>query len=236
MLRQGKGGTFHMNVFIHTMKLGADRCYLLQGDGIVMIDGGSPGMMRGFLRAMDRLSLIPDEIGLIILTHGHWDHIGSASVIRDITGAKVALHREEKAWLEKSQKRLEPGVTAWGRLLAGVMEGLLPWIDIPSAKVDVILENRAFSLSDYGIPGSVLPTPGHSRGSVSVLLETGEAFVGDLAMNAWPLRLGPGLPVFAEDVRQVRESWTLLLHAGAKTVYPAHGKPFPAEVIRKALR
>jgi hydroxyacylglutathione hydrolase len=137
---------------------------------------------------------------------------------------------------DRHGKPLPRGLTAWGRLLVGAMAMYLPWVDIPAAEVDIVLEDRAFSLVDYGIPGKILPTPGHSRGSVSVLLETGEAFVGDLAMNLFPLRLGPGLPIFAEDIRQVRQSWTLLLYEGAKMIYPAHGRPFPADVIRKALR
>ncbi len=91
------------------------------------------------------------------------------------------------------------------------------------------------SLADYGIPGKIIHTPSHSSGSVSVLLETGEAFVGDLAMNALPLRFSPGLPVFGDDVDRVKKSWRLLLEQGAKTVYPAHGKPFSADVIEKAL-
>jgi glyoxylase-like metal-dependent hydrolase (beta-lactamase superfamily II) len=99
----------------------------------------------------------------------------------------------------------------------------------------VALGDDGLSLSDYGIPGRVLHTPGHSSGSVSVLLDTGEAFVGDLAMNRFPLRLSPGLPIFAEDQAAVMESWRSLLDQGATTVYPAHGKPFPAEVIRKAI-
>ena len=66
-------------------------------------------------------------------------------------------------------------------------------------------------------------------------MDTGEAFVGDLAMNRFPLRLSPGLPIFAEDPAAVVESWKSLLELGATTVYPAHGKPFPAEVIRKAI-
>ena len=72
-------------------------------------------------------------------------------------------------------------------------------------------------------------------GSVSVLLETGDAFVGDLAMNGLPMRIGPGLPIFAEDLQKVKESWQLLLDRGAKTVYPAHGKPFSADAIRRIL-
>jgi glyoxylase-like metal-dependent hydrolase (beta-lactamase superfamily II) len=63
-------------------------------------------------------------------------------------------------------------------------------------------------------------------------LDTGDAFVGDLAMNAFPLRLRPGLPIFAEDVNKVRDSWELLLARGAKKIYPAHGNSFSAEIIR----
>jgi glyoxylase-like metal-dependent hydrolase (beta-lactamase superfamily II) len=90
-------------------------------------------------------------------------------------------------------------------------------------------------LSEYGIPGRVIYTPGHSSGSISVLLESGDTFVGDLAMNKFPLRFTPGLPIFAEDEAKVKESWNLLLNLGARMIYPAHGKPFPAEVIEKAL-
>ena len=54
-------------------------------------------------------------------------------------------------------------------------------------------------------------------------------------MNKLPLRFTPGLPIFADDVSLVKESWIRLLNLGARTIYPAHGKPFPAEVIKKAL-
>jgi hydroxyacylglutathione hydrolase len=224
------------DVLIQPLKLGADRCYLIQGDGIVMIDGGFPKRTRKFLTTLEKLALRPDAIKLVILTHAHWDHIGSVKIIKDMTGAKVALHREEREWLEKTLKPVPPAVTSWGRFLARIMTMLLPRINIPAVEVDIVLEDRAFALAEYGIPGRVLPTPGHSRGSVSVLLETGAAFVGDLAMNSWPLRLGPGLPIFFEDIQQIRESWTLLLNKGAKMIYPAHGWPFSANVIRKALR
>jgi hydroxyacylglutathione hydrolase len=230
---EGKGMA---DIHIHTLKLGPCRCYLIQGDKTVMIDGGSPERAKDFLRALDKLSLRPDEIKLIVLTDGHWDRIGSVKIIKNITGAKVALHREEREWLENPIKPAPPAVTVWGRFFAGVEKIFFPVIDIPAAKVDIVLEDRAFPLADYGIPGRILPTPGNFRGSVSVLLETGDVFVGDLAMNAWPLRLFPSLPIFDEDMQQVRESWKLLLSEGAKTVYPAQGRPFSADVIRKALR
>jgi glyoxylase-like metal-dependent hydrolase (beta-lactamase superfamily II) len=54
-------------------------------------------------------------------------------------------------------------------------------------------------------------------------------------MNMFPFRLTPGLPIFAENLQQAKESWKLLLDKGAKTVYPAHGKPFAAEAFRTVL-
>jgi glyoxylase-like metal-dependent hydrolase (beta-lactamase superfamily II) len=54
-------------------------------------------------------------------------------------------------------------------------------------------------------------------------------------MNGFPLRLTPGFPIFAEDMATLRESWRLLLAQGARMIYPAHGKPFKADIMRKAL-
>jgi glyoxylase-like metal-dependent hydrolase (beta-lactamase superfamily II) len=63
----------------------------------------------------------------------------------------------------------------------------------------------------------------------------GEAFVGDLAISQLPVRFIPGLPIFAEDMEQVKQSCRLLLGLGAKTIYPAHGRPFAADILRTAV-
>jgi len=224
-----------MRVNIHPVTLGFDHCYVIQGEGVIMIDGGAPKQAKRFLKAIERLSAKPEEIKLIVITHGHWDHIGSAKDIKDITGAKIAMHQQEKDCLEKSLKPLPPGVTLWGRIFAKIMAMFMPFVHIPATDVDVVLGDEELSLAEYGIPGRVIYTPGHSSGSVSVLLETGDAFVGDLAMNKFPLCFSPGLPIFAEDLHRVKESWKLLLDQGAETVYPAHGEPFSVDIIRKAL-
>ena len=224
-----------MHVNIHSINLGVGSCHVIQGDRAIMIDAGGPGQAARFRKTMEVLCIDPRSIRLIVITHGHWDHIGSAKDIQEITGAKIAMHEREKDWLEKALKPTSPPVTAWGHIFGAIMMVLLPLVRVPAADVDVILGNEGLSLADYGIPGKIIYTPGHSMGSVSVLLDTGDAFVGDLAMNGFPLRLSPGLPIFAEDIEKVKASWRRLLNEGAKTVYPAHGKPFAAEVIRKSL-
>jgi hydroxyacylglutathione hydrolase len=226
-----------MSVQIHTIPLGVDNCYVLQGEGegLVVIDGGVPKRVSVFRNAMSKLSLQLERVRLIVLTHGHWDHIGSAAEIKAATGAKIAMHERERDRLERSLTLLPPGVTRWGRAFVGIMKAFMPLVHVKAAKVDVVLGDEGMSLAELGIAGRVIYTPGHSMGSVSVLLETGDAFVGDLAMNGFPLRRGPGLPVLAEDMTKVRASWRLLLGHGAQTIYPAHGRPFSAEVIRKVV-
>ena len=187
------------------------------------------------MKALKRSVISPRDVKLIILTHGHWDHIGSARDIAKLTGARLAMHEREAPWLENAIAPMPPGATAWGRILVGILSVYMPFVRIPACSVDLKLGNEGLSLAVYGIPGKVLHTPGHSAGSVSVLLDSGEAFVGDLAMNGFPLRLTPGFPIFAEDMATLRESWRLLLAQGARMIYPAHGKPFEADIMRKAL-
>jgi glyoxylase-like metal-dependent hydrolase (beta-lactamase superfamily II) len=186
---------------IHKLSLGPCNCYLIKEEGLILVDAGSPNQGKKFLKALRDLSIEPADISLVLLTHGHWDHIGSANELKILTGSKV----------EQGLTPLPPAISLVGRVVALIMKMSMPLAKLSSTSVDIILEDTEFSLGTFGIHGRVLYTPGHSSGSMSLLLDTGEAFVGDSAMNGLPLRIGPGMPAFAEDVGALRESWRLLL-------------------------
>ena len=225
-----------MAIQIDTIALGIGHSYVIRDQAAIIVDGGDTKKAKEFVKGIENISLKPEEIKLIVITHGHFDHIGTAAEIKKITGAKIAMHEREKDWLEKGLMPLPPGLSMWGTVLLGVMKVfMIPFRTIKPTQVDIVLDDNEFSLKDYDISGKVIHTPGHSSGSVSVLLENGDAFVGDLAMNTLPMRFSLGLPVFGDSMEMIKNSWRLLLNQGAKMVYPAHGDPFPAGVIEKAL-
>jgi glyoxylase-like metal-dependent hydrolase (beta-lactamase superfamily II) len=225
-----------MKAEIFPFSLGFNDCYVIQEQGMIMIDGGPPNKKMDFIKAMKKISLNPENIKLIVITDGHPDHIGSARDIKEFTKAKIAMHRLAKDCLETGEWKEMHTPRGWiGRKMLG---RVVTWFygEIPSAEVELVVENEGLSLKEYGISGRIVYTPGHTMGSVSVLLDSGEAFVGDLAMNKFPLRLNPGLPTVAENSGKVKESWRKLLELGVTRVYPSHGKSFSAEVIKKAMK
>ncbi len=218
---------------IHEIPLGFDTCWVLRARGVVAIDAGQPSRAPAFLRGLERAGVRPDEVGLVLLTHAHWDHMGSAAAIRSLTGAPLAVHEREASWVEEGNPPLPPGLTTWGRVFMAMHRLARPLIRLSPAEVDLRLGDDPWSLEDFGIPGVAIPTPGHSPGSISVVLESGEAFVGDLAMNRLPLTLGPRLAILGDDVEALERSWARVVDRGATMIYPAHGPPFPVEAIRR---
>ena len=225
-----------MAIKIYHLKLGINSSYLISDRGLIMIDSGPPKNLKTFLKQLKRLSVNPGAIKLIVLTHADPDHAGSARDIKEITGARVAIHAPDSKILEEGRNNWPPGVTPWGRINHFLLYPLFrKFIALPAMKPDIALEEDTYPLSEFGIAGQIIHTPGHTKGSVSVLLDSGEAFVGCLAHNGLPFTTHPVLPIFAEDIPEIKKSWEVLIKKGARMIYPGHGNPFPVEKIMKYL-
>lgn len=223
-----------MKFTFHRIPVGIDNCFLLCGERTIFIDGGAWGGLSSFKSGLERLNVDPTEIELILLTHGHWDHITCLGDIQKMTGAKVAVHGRDQFMVETGEPPFPDGVNAWGRFMSWSAKKILRR-KLPKVKVDVVIGDKGMSLKEYGIPGKVIYTPGHSMGHVSIILDSGDAFVGDMAMNDWYLRRTPGLPVLADDINMVVESWRKILPMGIKRVYPAHGMDFPVAIMKSEI-
>ncbi len=223
-----------MSFTFHRLPVGICNCYLLRGERTVLIDAGAQGFAKGFTRGLQKLNIDPREISLILITHGHWDHIGSLYPIQQMTGAQVAVHYRDQPWVENGNPAFPRGVNTYGKGMIWLADRLIH-PHLPPVKVDCPIDENGLSLARYGIPGRVFHTPGHTAGHVSIVLDSGEAFVGDMANNDWYLRLTPGLAVLADDIDMLVESWKKILPQGIKRIYPAHGLDFPVEVMQKEI-
>ncbi|NWF64954.1 MAG: MBL fold metallo-hydrolase [Chloroflexi bacterium] len=218
----------------YRIPVGICNCYLLRGEQTILIDGGAWGGFPAFQRQLTALQIDPKEIRLILLTHGHWDHITCLADIQKMTGARIAIHGRDQFMVETGAPPFPKGVTPYGKMMAwSARQFLHP--HLTPLKVDTVIPDAGMSLREFGIPGEVIYTPGHSLGHVSVILDSEDAFVGDMAMNDWYLRLPPGLPILADDINQVVKSWKKILPLGIKRVYPAHGMDFSVDVVQKEI-
>jgi len=220
---------------IFPLKLGLNSCYLIRGKDIVMIDGGLPNKLKMFKRKLLKLGFQPSQIKLIVLTHSHFDHCGSAREISDLTGARIAIHESKKTFSENGGMIIPKGVNILGKITQPLVFPIFKKISFPKFTPDILIKDKPYLLNEFGIDGYIIHTPGHTIGSISVILDSGEAFVGCMAHNGFPFRLRPGLPIYAQDINTIKKYWKLLIDKGVKMVYPGHGKPFPVEVLKESL-
>lgn len=211
-------------------------CYIIKDKGTVLFDASFNGCTASFTRLLKESNIDPEEIQLIIISHGDFDHAGGASELSKLTGAKIVMHQQDKDNLEKAIFHWPEGVTPWGIATRAMLKPMMKKkAAFPAAKVDIALGNQGLSLKKYGISGEVIYTPGHTYGSISLVLESGEAFVGCMAHNRPPFVLKPKLPIYAKDIELLKKSWKVLLDQGVTKIYPGHGKPFPPKKIFKYL-
>jgi hydroxyacylglutathione hydrolase len=209
----------------------AVNAFIVRGEQAIIIDTGVPGFDARILKRMDEKFIKPTDISLILITHGHHDHYGSAFVLKQLTGAPVAVHKADSEPLKTgvNPKLLPTG--AKGKIMVGLSK-MLKMPAIKGLDADILIEGE-MDLSKYGVAGRVVPTPGHTHGSVSVFLDGGCALIGDLVFGGMMRKRAPGFPPFGYDNREIYRSIQKVLDFNPKIIYAGHGGPFTAESVRR---
>lgn len=169
----------------------------------VLVDIGWPGTLGAMRATLDRMGVPLAELCYAVATHYHMDHAGLAEDLKRL-GVRLLVLESQVTAIPRMKEHIKP------------QDG---YTEITSDGNEVIAfaDSRA-RLQAIGIAGEIVPTPGHSDDSVSLVLDAGAAFTGDLT---------PPGAAEARDAEIVAASWQRLRDLGVRTIYPGHGSPRP---------
>lgn len=175
------------------------------GSSRLLVDLGWPGSMGMMEANLRRMDVSIEEVRYGLATHYHIDHAGLAQDLKDAGMRLLVFDVQEDAI---------PAMKQWTKPADNYTE-----IATHDNLILTLDESRA-KLNEIGLDGQVVHTPGHSDDSVSLLLDDGSVFTGDLTHPTM---------VTDADAGIVMASWAALNEQGAKRVYPGHGPVWPLE-------
>ncbi len=210
-----------------TIRVRETNCYLVRdGERAVLIDPGPPGGAAKVTVALTAAGVRPEDIRLILITHGHLDHYGATPEVKTWCGAPVAAYLSEPAFSQDRRNALPPAQTLQGSVVRWFYLLFSPWVRFAPLQADLLLDEGT-DLAMYGLRGTTVLLPGHSPGSLGVFTAEGDLFVGDLFVNYTV----PSQPIYLSDRRAWQQSFERARALRPRMVYVGHGEPFPGSEL-----
>ncbi len=215
---------------------GSTNNYLLKSnDGYLLVDLSMPHDFRRFQRKLRKLKINISEINYLFLTHSHADHSGYIEQFLLNSSAKLIVHENTLPHLYNGTMESESlPVNFYYKIMRkfadfGLKHGFQP-LTIGDERIITIKTDDEKLLEVIGIKGKIITTFGHTKDSITLILDEGIAFTGDTCSNRSTFYFGKGKrPAFIVDEVMLMESWKKLVNHRVKMIYPAHGKIFPIE-------
>ncbi len=199
-----------MACIIETIKCGFVNAFIVSdGSSAILVDTGMEEHRYEVLKiARDR------GVRLLVLTHGHIDHVQNAKYLSDELGVPIAMSEKDVPLIKDPlSQKMEARDLIGKRILP---DGKAK---IPEFTPSVLLKDGD-TLSPFGINAKVIALPGHTDGSIGIDIEETSLIVGDALMNM----LHPSLPHIYHNKEEMLESAKKITALGERTVYFGHGK------------
>jgi endoribonuclease LACTB2 len=177
-----------------------------QNDPRLLIDAGWPGTLPKLLAILKRKDIPLAEIRYLLVTHYHPDHAGLVQELKAEGIRLIVLEGQNEGII----------------LLKSYMKPSDGYVEITlNDNIELTFDESRSFLHTIGIAGTIIPTPGHSDDSVTLVLDHGDAFIGDLPS-----------PGFVEESSNetVLQSWAKIRALHAKMIYSGHApvRPLPS--------
>ncbi len=228
-----------------TIPLSMSSVFLLpcQG-GYLQVDAGYEHDYSIYRKNLSKAGVALENVRYLALTHHHDDHAGFLNELARDAAITIIAHEQAEALLKTGKNDRTRGggyINGFIKLVAGIKMRFDPrWtLTFPPFTLreqDILLNGDDDQvLRGLGLPGRVLYTPGHCVDHIAIVLDQGDAFCGDAAASFLLWAGTHYCTVFMTDMETAYHSWQKMLDAGAQTIYPAHGRPFPADRLRQNM-
>jgi glyoxylase-like metal-dependent hydrolase (beta-lactamase superfamily II) len=216
---------------IHRLEIAHTNQYLVEtGDRLLVVDAGLPASWPHLLLALRDLGYTPARVEGILLTHGHFDHVGTAARAHREWGTPVYVHPGDRALAAHPYSyRPQSNRLGFVALHPGGLVPLGQMLLAGAATVDGIADTEPLE-SRGDVPGSpwIIETPGHTDGHVALHFADRDAvIVGDALVTFDPYTGGIGprvvAPAATADMDTAVASLDRLVDTEARHVLPGHG-------------
>lgn len=205
---------------VHRIKAGSNAYVLETDSALYLIDAGYPGHEKKILSVVDRLA--PKPLRLIFITHGHFDHYGSAAAVRDSTGAPIGVHEADADAMANGRTPLRH-TRHGGAIGKSILLPLAERFMKPRKTVPDTVFHDGDSLRGFGLDAVVIHTPGHTEGSCCLLVRDSLLFSGDLVTSQFFFQKQR---YYASDWDDIDRSVTRAQALSPRLVLPGHGRRY----------
>jgi glyoxylase-like metal-dependent hydrolase (beta-lactamase superfamily II) len=221
---------------IHWVEDSYTNYFLVEGDHghVTLVDAGHSSSWNSFQDALRRIGKTSDDVDSIVLTHGHFDHVGFSERARRELDIPVYVHENDVPLTRHPWRYDHERPRSY--YLATQIQALpivAAYLRSRSFWAPPVREVKRFSEGSLPVAGSprVIPTPGHTHGHVALHFPDRDAvIVGDafVTLDPYTARRGPRVVARAATADSERALSTLdkLAETTARTAYVGHGEPW----------
>jgi hydroxyacylglutathione hydrolase len=197
------------------------------GHGL-LVDTGRKNGREKLEKALDNLGIKGATLRAILLTHAHFDHVENCSEIKTRHNALTYAHHSEASYIASGDNAVIDGTLVFTRILVRALRNrMMKRLKYTPVTIDHFVHDRC-DLSSLGFDAYIIHTPGHTAGSVSLIVGNEIAIVGDALFGVFK---GSVLPPYGSDLSLMVKSWGSLLDTGASLFLPGHGTAINRDLL-----
>jgi glyoxylase-like metal-dependent hydrolase (beta-lactamase superfamily II) len=229
---------------IHRVEDSFVNWYLVEEDQrLTVVDTGVPPSWASLTHVLSTIGREPGDIDAIVLTHGHFDHIGFAERARTRYGVPVWVHENDVPLVNHPMQYAHERSRAPYLLHSEARKIIGSFLRVGAFWPKPIGEVERFTEGVLPVPGSprIVYTPGHTLGHCALHLADRDVVIsGDALVTLNPYTGGRGPQIVAggatADSERALASLEALAETGARILLPGHGEPWRDGVERAAER